>query len=112
MTLRATFIFVTLFSLRGAFAQQVSTNVVPKEIFSRSIYSAFFSPLLPPVGSERTIFVTNDLTIGQLPMLPPIGQEKKMFVVHEPITGRSPVYVSPVPTPGQVNEPAKALPKK
>lgn len=116
MTLRTTLFFVTLFSLRGALAEQTSKNVVPKEVFSRSIYSAFFSPLLPPVGSERTMFVADDPIIGQLPILPPVGQEKKMFVVQEPITEQSPIYVSPVrkeqPTPGKVDEHAKTLPSK
>jgi hypothetical protein len=72
--LRTTLALLTLFSIKGAFAREPATNVVPKAIFGGSVYRAFHSPALPPVGNRKTT-----------------------FAVAEPVTGRSPVYVSPVP---------------
>ena len=65
-----------------------------EKIFGGSVYRAFYSPALPPVGTHKTT-----------------------FVIYEPVTGQSPVYVSPVPKAeaphGKADAPAaKATPKK
>ena len=80
-------------SVGGVFAQEANTNVVPKEILRAAIYRAFYSPALPPIGPEKT-----------------------MFVVDGPITPQSPVIVSPVPkaqaTAGQAAAPVKTTSKE
>jgi hypothetical protein len=90
---RPFFAFAMLFSIGGIFAQQATKNVVPKEIFGVSVYRAFYSPQLPPVGSKKTT-----------------------FVVQEPVTARSPVNVLPAPSvqavPGRADTPAKTTTNK
>jgi hypothetical protein len=90
---RPFFAFATIFSMGVVFAQQATTNVVPKEIFGVSVYRAFYSPPLPPVGSKKTT-----------------------FVVHEPVTPQSPVNVLPAPSlravPGKADAPVKTTPNK
>lgn len=93
MMLRAALVFVPVFSVEYVFAQQTSTNVVPKEIFGAAIYRGVNSPSLPPVGAKKT-----------------------MFVVYQPITRQSSVHISPVPkaqeVPDKADEQAKPQPKK
>jgi hypothetical protein len=87
MPLRAV-VLLTL-SAGAVFAQEANTNVVPKEAMGAAINRAFYSPALPPVGPDKT-----------------------MFVVSDPVTPRSPVIVLPVPKAGATPKPKADAPVK